>query len=174
MASFDDGKAEVCTWIRSNVRPEETVLDVGACDGKWQKMLAEYRAMDAIDIYALNALQLANGGQYRDVYQGDIHAFKYAYYDLVILGDVLEHMTVERAQDVLRYAIGHARHVIVAVPFLYEQGPLYGNPWETHIQPDLTPKIYEERYPGYKAVIRARPGYSYYIYEGITTAESQG
>ena len=35
---------------------------------------------------------------------------------------------------------------MIAVPFLYKQGVLYGNPYKIHLQDDLTPALFEERY----------------------------
>jgi hypothetical protein len=73
-------------------------------------------------------------------------------YDLVIMGDVLEHMTVEAAQLFLsRCEAAHAA-VLVLVPFLYEQDACWDNEHERHLQPDLTDAVFNERYPGFTAL----------------------
>ena len=74
-------------------------------------------------------------------------------------------MTVEQAQRVIEYAKGRCREMIVAVPFLYRQGPMYGNRWEAHMQEDLTPEKFDERYPGFRMIYRPKPNYAYYVYE---------
>jgi hypothetical protein len=42
--------------------------------------------------------------------------------------------------------------VLVVVPYLYEQGPHGGNPFEEHLQADLTPEVMEIRYPMLRCV----------------------
>ena len=83
-------------------------------------------------------------------------------YDLIIFGDVIEHMTVERAQTVLERAQSRCRDMIIGVPFLYPQDELYGNPWERHIQSDLTAEIFNERYPGFELLVKPINNYAYY------------
>ena len=160
MASYDYGKDYVCAWIRENVPRDAEILDVGACDGKWRNLLPEYQNMDAVEIYEPNASCIED--LYRLVVNEDIYDFHYKWYDLVIFGDVLEHLTVERAQAVLEYASHHSSRVVIGVPFLYPQGELYGNPFEQHLQPDLTPELFNERYPGYVVLVQPTNGYCYY------------
>ena len=63
-------------------------------------------------------------------------------------------MTVEQAQKVLAYAKPRCKDIIIAVPFLFSQGELFGNKYEIHIQNDLTPEIFEQRYPGFEMLLR--------------------
>lgn len=161
MGSYFYGKAEVCAWVREHFPPpDSTILDVGACDGVWlHHWLPEYMCMDAVEAYAPN---LRNLYGYREVFHADIRDFKYTPYDLIIFGDILEHLSVEDAQRVLEYAKPRCRDMIIAVPFLYEQDALYGNPYEVHLQPDLTPELFEERYPGF--AVLCDPGHNYRYY----------
>lgn len=145
MASLNDGKAEVVAWIRENFSPSAKILDVGACDGKWRDYLPEY-TMDAVEVWTPSAEAIKD--KYRTVINENIVGLKYKKYDLIIFGDIIEHLSVEDAQSVLKYAEGKCKDLIVAVPFLYPQGELYGNPYERHIQDDLTDEIFNERYKG--------------------------
>ena len=53
---------------------------------------------------------------------------------LVILGDVLEHMPQDEAEELLRILKVNGCHRLVSVPIVhYEQGALEGNPHETHL-----------------------------------------
>lgn len=160
MASYDIGKDEVCKWIRENYPEDASVLDVGACDGKWKWMLHEYSNMDAVEAWEPNCLRIQD--KYRRVFHKDIAQFEYDQYDLIIFGDVIEHMDVPTAQRVLAYASGRCKDMIVAVPYLYEQGPIYGNPWEVHKQPDLTAEIFAERYPGLEVLHDTGRNYCFY------------
>lgn len=160
MGSYDYGKQEVCAWIREHFPRDSKILDVGAGDGKWRYLLSDYYDMEAVEAYAPNADQIM--GLYRCVYAADIYGFEYDYYDLIILGDVIEHMSVEHAQAVLDYAADHCRDMIIAVPFLYRQDAIYDNPYEVHIQDDLTREIFAERYKGLEVLLDAADDYCYY------------
>ena len=164
MSSYDYGKPEICAWVRQHFPRDATILDVGACDGKWRRLLPEFPNMDAVEAFEPN---LQNLQGYRDVYHSDIRDFGYEWYDLVIFGDIVEHLSVEAAKNELEYARDRCRDMIVAVPFLYEQGAIYGNPYEVHIQDDLTPENFDERYPGFEVLLRARDDYCYY-HKGAT------
>lgn len=159
MASLDIGKDVVCEWVRLNFDKRSSVLDVGACDGKWKRLLREYDNMDAVEIFPPNIFWL---GDYRNVYEKDIYDFKYDWYDLIIFGDVIEHMSVPKAQTVLEYAYKRCRDLIVAVPFLYAQDAIYGNEWERHIQADLTADIVRERYPDLEVLLDTHNNYCFY------------
>lgn len=156
--SWNEGKDEICSWIRSRFGQDAVILDVGPGGGTWKKLLPEY-TMDAVEIFPETAMEIA--GLYRGVMCADIADVNYEWYDLVIFGDVIEHMTVEKAQAVLEYAKSHCRDCIVAVPWELEQGPMYGNQWEEHIQDDLTPELFDERYPGFEP-LHLSDRYGYY------------
>lgn len=157
-SSYMLGKAEVCAWIRKNFPEDSTVLDMGAGEGTWHNLLPEY-TMDAVEIYTPFAEKLKG---YRQVFNADITGFEYEPYDLIIFGDVLEHLTVEDAQKALDYAWPRCRDLIVAVPFLYPQGPVGGNDHEAHIQDDLTPSLMKVRYPKLEMLHDTWQMYAYY------------
>ena len=158
MPSYDYGKEKVCQWIRDNFPPGSEILDVGACDGKWRELLPEY-VMDAVEIYKPYAEKLTG---YRYVFCMDAVNFEYQFYDMILFGDVVEHMTVADAQKVIRYAQQRCKDMVVAVPFEYVQGPVDGNRWQAHIQDDLTPEVFRERYPGLSVLYNTGRKYCYY------------
>ena len=160
MASLEIGKRETIEWIVKNFSKGSTALDVGACDGKWGKLLNDYLIIDGVEIYAPNIAKHNLESIYRKVFNCDIKDLTYKHYDLIIFGDVLEHMSVEDAQKVLEYAWDRCRNLIVAVPYQWVNRSHYGNPYEVHIQDDLTPEIVLERYPKLKPLfIYERYGY---------------
>ena len=159
MASCDLGKEWVCGWIRENFPQNAKILDVGACDGKWRKLLPEY-TMDAVEAFLPNCERIST--LYRVTFNADVSELKYDDYDLIIFGDVIEHMSVEAAQKTLIYADTHCRDMIVAVPYLFKQGPLYGNPWEVHKQDDLTAENFAERYPKLAVLYDTNQNYCFY------------
>lgn len=145
MASYLEGKTEVTAWIKEHFAYGSSVLDVGACDGCWRRLLLEYK-MDAVEIYRPYAERLR---LYDRIFVCDISDLQYDHYDLIIFGDVIEHMTIEAAQKALAYAYDRCQDMIIAVPYLYKQGEVDGNPYQRHIQDDLTPEVFAERYSGF-------------------------
>ena len=164
MPSYDKGKAEVCDWIRNKFHTDAEILDVGACDGNWRALLADYPNMDAVEVWPPNAEGIKP--LYREVFICDVADLKYKQYDLIIFGDVIEHMEVEKAQKVLKTAKRKCKDMIVAVPFLYRQGAIYGNPYEEHKQADLTAELFDQRYPGFEVLVAADWNYCYYHMKG--------
>lgn len=161
MTSHNFGKDVVCNWIRENFDTAAEILDVGAGrEACWRNWLRDYPNMDAVEIFTPNANGIRT--EYREVFNVDICDFKYGKYDLIIFGDVIEHLTIEQAQSVLKYASTRCHDMIVAVPFLYHQDPIYGNQWERHIQDDLTAELFAERYKGFKVLHDTGRSYVYY------------
>lgn len=166
MGSFSLGKRQIDEWVARHIRKGATALDVGACNGKWWNHLHEWLVMDAVEVWEPNIKEFELEKKYRKVYNTDIVGFVYPQdYDLVIFGDVLEHIEVDKAQAVVEYAKLHADQIIIAVPYLYPQDAVHGNPYEVHKQDDLTHEIFMERYPGFKRLL-AFENYAYYIREG--------
>ena len=163
MGSINYGKAEIIMLILNEVPRDEVILDVGACDGKWHKMLGPYYTMDAVEIFTPSIEVYGLESKYRKVYNCDIKDLKYKHYGCVVFGDVIEHMTVEDAQKTLEYAKKHADLVVVGVPYLWPQGRCYGNAWEEHIQEDLTHDLFMERYPGFELFMK-QENYGWYTY----------
>jgi len=160
-SSYTDYKNEIKEYIMRRYGTEDTILDVGAGNGTYARLLG-YPNMDAVEVYGPNIEKYGLREMYRNVYNVDIKDFHYGWYDLVIFGDVLEHLEVEEAQEVLRYACQHSKNVIVAVPYEYKQGVEEGNVYEIHKQDDLTPLKMKERYPALKELWR-NDFYGYYV-----------
>ena len=118
--------------------------------------------MYAVEVFKPNIDNYKLEEKYRHVYNVDIKDFKYDYYDVIIFGDVIEHLSVEDAQKVLEYALPRCKQVIVALPYQYKQGEEYGNIYEIHKQDDLTCDIIKERYP-YLKLLFGNEEYGYYI-----------
>lgn len=164
MASYKAGKEEAIEWIKTNFEEGSTCLDVGCCDGKWSDLLQGYLKLDGIEAFAPNISNHNLKPKYNKVVCADVRNFEFDWYDLIIFGDVIEHMTVKEAQKVIEYAWPRCKDMIVAVPFLHVQGAKYGNPFEIHKQSDLTNEVFNSRYPGFKPIF-INTKYAYYTKE---------
>ena len=57
--------------------------------------------------------------------------------DLIIFGDIVEHMTRDEAVSMVGDALNHARFVMLSMPVVfYPQDEAHGNPFERHIVDD--------------------------------------
>lgn len=161
--SYPYGKTEVKEFLLKYLQPKMNILDVGSGGGTYYKLLGPTYQWEAVEIWHPSAEYCRQF--YSQVYEEDITKFSYnKNYDLIIFGDVLEHLPVSEAQKVLQEAEKHTHFILVAVPYLLRQGPLDGNKAEIHIQPDLTPEIFEERYPNFQTIWQS-PQYGYYFKE---------
>lgn len=135
------------------VLPKGAILDIGPGAGKFGKLLSSPdRPVDGVEVFGPYVDRYRLREIYRRVVVEDVRNFRCGFreYDLVILGDILEHLTVEDAQAVLAYFEEQGISTIVLVPYNYEQGPSHGNDHEEHLQPDLTEEVFHARYPGFR------------------------
>lgn len=161
--SYSYFKEDVAKYLKDKYTKDATVLDVGAGSGTYYNYLCDYfKNISAVEVFEPNIKDFDLPSKYKKVYNVDIKDFEYEHYDIIIFGDILEHLNVEDAQKVLEYALDRCEELIVAVPYLYEQGICHDNVYEIHLQPDLTKEIMEERYP-YLKLLYSNDEYGYYI-----------
>lgn len=139
-------------YVTARFPPGAEILDVGACWGKYRHLLPGYPAMDACEAWEPYVTGEDLRGMYRHVWLADICDLvtspDWHRYDVVIMGDVLEHITRERARPMLETVLATCGEVIAAVPYENEQGPEHGNHYQRHLQADLTPDLMAAEYPG--------------------------
>lgn len=134
--SDSQGKDVALEWYRK-IAPE-TVLDVGAGSGTYAQLMrpAHGACWTAVEAWEPYLAQFGLFGQYDAVITADARGLGAPIFavDLVIAGDVLEHMTREDAQGVLSRIRQTAGNLIVSIPVLHlDQDAVNGNPYERHI-----------------------------------------
>ena len=144
-------KDSVRNWFLQNVSLNASILDIGAGCGTYSDLIRGYGyKMDAVEIWEPYIKQYDLNNKYSCVYKENILKMPFDLldtYDFFILGDVLEHLSVEDAQWLMNFLKIKGKRYLVAVPYVMEQGEYEGNVHETHLQPDLTPENMLERYP---------------------------
>ena len=161
--SYKYYKKNVKEYLQSKFDKNAWILDVGAGEGTYYILLHDYfERMDAVEIFKPNIDHYELRKKYANVYNTDIRDFRHGYYDVIIFGDIIEHLEVKDAQIVLKYAYNHCKEMIVAVPYEMEQGIAEDNVYEIHKQPDLTPENMLERYPMLKLLYK-NSKYGYYV-----------
>ena len=158
-------KKEITDYLKTIFTKNARILDVGAGEGTYLPFLEDYFTnIEAVEVFKPNIENFHLEERYKKVYNADIKDFKYDFYDIIIFGDIIEHLDVKEAQDVLKYAYDRCNFMIVAVPYLAPQGIEEGNIYEIHKQPDLTNQVMKERYPYLRNVYRNEK-YGYYVKE---------
>lgn len=156
-----DREAEVYDWAGSSVKGfildhygvDDRILDVGAGQGKYRELLPTYPNVDACEVWEPYVDENDLRSQYRDVHVCDVYDLVRSdwwdnrHYDLVIMGDVLEHLIRGKARYVVHRIIETHADTVVIVPFEYPQDEEDGNVYQRHVQDDLTPELMATEYP---------------------------
>ena len=122
------------------------VLDVGAGYGKWGYLIRE--ALDFIPgrldrpewQVTIDGVEPSSNDSplwawvYDRVLRADVTDVEHelAGYDVVVLGDVIEHLAKDRGRALLRTLLAHNRNAIVMTPLHFFEQEVDGNPYETH------------------------------------------
>lgn len=138
--SIRENDADVQRFVTENAAVIKRVLDVGPGEGTYHRLLAPLvDEMDAVEIWEPNIELYGLRYRYNNVTLGDIRDYEWpdGHYDMVIFGDVLEHLTVPDALSVFNKALASAKCVLVSVPIVhFPQGSIAGNHAETHLIED--------------------------------------
>lgn len=130
-------------WIQEKIKElnPSNILDVGAGAGIYldviRNALGDNVVVDAIEVWNpyIEYFNLKN--RYNNVYELDVREFSDFDYDLVIFGDVLEHMSENDALEVWEKVSKKARNAIISIPIIhYHQDAINGNPYEVHVEED--------------------------------------
>jgi len=134
--------------IFTQIQPK-TVLDVGVGFGTWGLLFREYSdimheryekkdwqiRVDGVEVWEPYITDV-HRHLYSNIYLTDLRDFEPEItYDLVNMGDVIEHFTKEEGLALLEKIKGYAQNIVVCVPVGFynpEHDPL-GNPNEHHI-----------------------------------------
>lgn len=168
--SYPDGKDEIKEYVYNNFPKETKILDVGPGRGIYGILLREKFTIDCVEIFPRYITDYGLNQIYNEVFVGNILNFDYSKYDLIIMGDVLEHLSLKDAQKLIDDICEKNIKVIVAVPYNYEQGEWEGNIYETHLQPDLTTENMKDKYPNL-SILFNYPHYGYYINTNVMKIE---
>ena len=158
-------RATVRSWLLRNWPPRRNsrLIDVGTGAGAYGDLLrGDYPNMLGIEIFGRFVDDYGLVGRYAQIVIADVRQLGPETFTdaAVIMGDALEHLSIEDAKAVIEKIQKRADLFIVIVPFMYEQGEdhpdvqKFGNPAEVHLQPDLTHEVFMERYPGFSVLAR--------------------
>jgi hypothetical protein len=131
----------------------DEILDVGPGFGKYHFLLPEY-TMDACEIWEPTVEKQELRSLYRHIYVQDICDLvispEWKPYRLVIMGDVFEHIERDKAKKVISTILETCGDIFIVTPYECPQGIEDHNPYQIHIQDDLTPEIMDAEFPDLK------------------------
>lgn len=146
-------KKETIDYICSNFTTDCRILDVGAGIGTYSHYLTPlgYSNLDCVEVFEPYISGYSLETKYKKVINEDITKsnIDFAQYDLVIFGDIIEHISEEDSVKVLSKIPDYSTSVIVAVPFMAPQGVHFDNTHEIHIQDKLTYQSFLNIHPNY-------------------------
>jgi len=147
-------KTETKDYILKNYPKDVRILDVGAGCGTYSDLLKPlgYTNIDCVEVFPEYVSQFNLKEKYNNVFIGDITKLTLDFnnYDLIIFGDVLEHITLSESKKLLEKI--NEKSILIGIPFESPQGEHFGNIYETHLQPDLTLINFIEEYRGFHPI----------------------
>jgi hypothetical protein len=167
--------AEGKSWIKERVAllastGPLTVVDVGPGVGTYAKLLAgpDVSRIVGIEVWEPYVRTYRLHEYYDEIILGDIRQVPIPATDVVILGDVAEHMTAGEAQEVWRRCAAAARRAVyLSIPIVhYPQHPIEDNPYEVHVEEDWSHEKVLARFDGIGA---SWAGQEVGVYERLTS-----
>jgi cyclopropane fatty-acyl-phospholipid synthase-like methyltransferase len=132
-----EGEKIIIDRILTN--PNTDVLDIGAGDGKWGKLLKNrVKSITALEVWEKYIRKYELSLYYNKVVCNDISKVDDSFleeYDTMIFGDVLEHLRKSKADKIVERLRKTNKKVYLTIPITNcpQDGMVYGNPYETHL-----------------------------------------
>ena len=134
-------------WTKEKIKElnPATVLDIGCGAGVYSDIVREVLGkdvrIDGVEVWQPYIDQFNLELKYDTLFNLDVRNTNNFKYDLVIFGDILEHMSKDDAIEVWNKVAKSAKYGIISIPIIhYPQGHAHGNPYEEHIKDDWSTK----------------------------------
>lgn len=129
-----DGVAAISSRIAE--MGAKTVIDIGAGTGRWGRALYSIvPTIDAVEAHQPNIVKNALDAVYRRVMNKDVKDIEsFAGYDVAVMGDVLEHLEMYDACELVVRLKRDVPAIFLTIPITVcpQDGSFYGNSFETH------------------------------------------
>jgi len=141
------GKNEIVEWIKNKKQDIHRILDIGTGIGTYSILLKNAGLRNdfeliGIEIWKPYIEKYQLQSLYDKIYNYDIRTTDWnnlGKFDLIIAGDVLEHMTKLEAENLIIKTLEYGTNTIISIPITYmPQEEFEGNPYEKHVKPDWT------------------------------------
>lgn len=128
--------------VLANYGHAKRILDIGCGQGTYVKMRPQQPAQEwiGVEIWGPYIEQFQLREKYDRVIVADAAYLDFAQVgavDLVLFGDVLEHLTQHQAVALVRRAMDFTRFALISIPIVPSpQDAAHGNPYEKHVKSD--------------------------------------
>lgn len=160
-ASSNFGKLYTALVIQKLVEAGavKTFLDIGAGEGTYSKLLRASlpgTTWHAVEVWQPYVGQHGLWDLYDHVHVADARKFDLSKVnggaDMVLCGDVLEHMEKQDALDLTARFLAEIPFQLISIPVVhYPQGEVHGNPYEAHVKDDWSHNEVVESFPAARA-----------------------
>ena len=130
--SVKHGKKEIKEWIDKQ-NDIKVIIDIGAGSATYPKILGDKYIYKAVEIWEPYIEMFNLNKYYQEIIIGDVDEIELPQGDLIIFGDILEHLEKQDAINVIEKAIKQFKHIIISIPIgKYPSKIHYGNKFEEH------------------------------------------
>lgn len=144
--SSKSGKEQIAQWFKENEPKINRILDIGAGSGTYPILIKQENMMCltsqwiGIEAWEPYITKFKLSELYDTLIVEDIRKIDLASlgkFDVVIAGDVLEHMTKDEAVKLTTEILKNSGTMIISLPIAFMPQDAYeGNPYEIHVKPD--------------------------------------
>lgn len=156
-------KKFLINFLTNNFSKDSTILDIGAGWGSYADLLKDYFPnVDAVEKQSIDVKMFNLEKKYRKVFNMDFKELDFDFYNIIILGNVLEYFSIEESKKLFKYLFPKCDEILVAIP-LFNIKNTYKTPWEGNfLQTDFSLAVIKERYPELKFLTKTN-NFAYYI-----------
>jgi hypothetical protein len=154
--SSKNGKAWTKQRIAELISQPANILDIGCGQGTYKNLFQDNEVITqsnwvAVEVWEPYIRKFALEEKYNRVINQDARQLPWnelGTWDVVFMGDVLEHMTKEESQTLVDSALNHTQWILISIPIVYlPQGADHGNQYEIHVKPDWSDEEVRESFP---------------------------
>lgn len=142
-------------WVLDKIKElnPKSILDVGTGSGILEEIVranfGDSIQIDGIEAWKPYVEEYNLTERYDNLYNVDAREWNNWEYDLVMFGDVLEHMNEQQSADMWNKMSQKAGAAIITIPIIhYPQGASFGNPFEIHHEEDWDTERIMKTFPG--------------------------
>lgn len=152
--SSKEGKAEIVEWCRQ-LTDINYILDIGVGKGTYLHLMKKKKLFRESNWTGIEAWKpYVENYNLREFYNTIINEdvrkvdFDKLNFDLIFMGDVLEHMTKEEAIQLVKKLSNISTYCVISIPIVhYPQDEIFNNPFEKHVKDDWNHREVIESFP---------------------------
>lgn len=141
-------KNDIKSYLIENFPKNSTILDVGCGQGDYADLLGDYFGkFDGLEVFEPYVEEFNLKSKYKNLFITNILDFDFEFYDIIIMGDILEHLSRNDSINLLNRIKDKCKQLLIVVPFNLPQDIVNGNVYERHLQEDLNDELIKEYFP---------------------------